>query len=213
MVRLRFGPEARPVEIARWCAERGVVLPSPTRSPRLARACVLLLGQLWSAPRPAEHLVGLARQEGISLRTLKSAKGTLGVETKRRGWGRGSVVWWRLNRAPIGCRIRDVEEANRPFFDRLGKRLWGPDTRESVGIPAGPGGSFVWVGPKGVRTYAERVRREATARGERPLPPLTRREVEGEYPDWVKEWRRSGRVSGEASGHDALFPDDRPGAS
>lgn len=45
---------------------------------------------------PAKQLVELARVEGISESTLKRAKKQLGVRSSRRGFGRGSTVYWEL---------------------------------------------------------------------------------------------------------------------
>jgi hypothetical protein len=86
-------------------------LPSKTRQPKLYQAVCLLyrLGwdstpAIWSEERferesegqawPARTVIEFARRQGISRRTLASAKKLCLVEDRRLGWGRGSEVVW-----------------------------------------------------------------------------------------------------------------------
>jgi hypothetical protein len=192
-----------------YCGALGVRLPSPTRQPKLARACLLLLARLWVGSQPANLIYDLAHEHDISKRTVKSAKERLGVETDRVGWGQGSVVWWRLrgppfelpSRPPIGCRVDpDLAALNDGWHERMieairdaqgeVQRAFGvklPDFSKTVAVPTGPNGAFVWLPKAGVTVHAKRLRREARARGERVQPEIKLRDAVGDYPEWHKE--------------------------
>lgn len=55
-----------------------------------------LRAMLAEGPVPASDLIRQARQEGISERTLRRARDRAGVQSRRQGFGKGSVVWWSL---------------------------------------------------------------------------------------------------------------------
>lgn len=186
-----------------WIGRHGVLLPSPTREPKLARACALLLTQLAQGSQPAEYLTELAAKEGISLRTLKSAKVLLGVKTRRVGWGRGSRIWWLLDRRRIECKTDDdVWDANIPFWEHFWIVRRGPqqivsvgfesessDPFQLVGVPTEPHGAFAWVDLEMAQEHARSLRRGAKARGEKVLPEIDRARVVGRYPRWWTEPR------------------------
>jgi hypothetical protein len=80
---------------------------------------------------PARLVINLARDAGISLRTLKRAKCTQGVRTVRRGFGAGSSWFWSLPE-PAGA------EGGQKGAEEGHAETW-PPSRE-VGPLREPGG-------------------------------------------------------------------------
>jgi hypothetical protein len=105
-----------------YCEVMGVSLPSPTRSPQLAKAVRLLRQLLWSAPRRQAEVEKQITAAGISWRTAKSAKRLLRVESRRIGFGPNSYLVWALRDPP-------------PEANLAPEQL--PDHREWPGPPVG----------------------------------------------------------------------------
>ena len=53
---------------------------------------------LGDGPIKLEEIKDAAKQRGISFRTLERSKSELDIESLRRGFGMGSVVYWALPR-------------------------------------------------------------------------------------------------------------------
>lgn len=70
--------------------------PPESRRPRRSKAQRLLREQLRAGARRAAEIYEAAAAADVSARTLKRAKQELGVQSQRRGFGRGSVVYWLL---------------------------------------------------------------------------------------------------------------------
>lgn len=65
---------------------------------KLGEAKSLLLEMLRDGPIKLEEIKDAAKQRGISFRTLERSKSELDIESLRRGFGMGSVVYWALPR-------------------------------------------------------------------------------------------------------------------
>lgn len=63
---------------------------------RLAEAMAFLTGLLEDGPKSQQEIKAKAVMAGVAYRTIERAKELLGVESERRGWGPGSVCYWRL---------------------------------------------------------------------------------------------------------------------
>lgn len=72
----------------------GSVAAEPPKSKQLRLATEVLMAQLAGGARPAVEVFEAAERAGVSPRTVKRAKKLLGVRASRRGFGRGSVVYW-----------------------------------------------------------------------------------------------------------------------
>jgi hypothetical protein len=80
-------------------------LPAKPSKP-LAEARAFLGEVLAAEPRRATDMLRLAKERGISERTLRRAEAAMGAVSFRvsQGPGRGSVSWWRLPSPPLsGC--------------------------------------------------------------------------------------------------------------
>lgn len=94
------------VEVGRVAWEEGPtghlasdLLATPDRdrdNGALSFAQGFLADLLSDGPMKAEDVKAMARDEDISPATLKRAKASVGVVSRREGFGRGSVVWWSL---------------------------------------------------------------------------------------------------------------------
>jgi hypothetical protein len=69
--------------------------PNERRS-ELTRAIEFLQSFLKDGPKPAEEAKNAASQVAISERTLKRAKGAIGIMAQREGYGAGGRWFWRL---------------------------------------------------------------------------------------------------------------------
>jgi putative DNA primase/helicase len=63
---------------------------------QLERATDFLRAELRAGPRESEELLGAAREQGISKRTLERAKSMLGVKSDRDGFGPEGHWYWSL---------------------------------------------------------------------------------------------------------------------
>jgi hypothetical protein len=73
------------------------LLASPAAQQRkLGEAMEFLTDLLANGPVRQKEIERKAIAEGIAVRTLERARETLGVISKRKGWGPGSACYWRL---------------------------------------------------------------------------------------------------------------------
>jgi phage N-6-adenine-methyltransferase len=82
-----------------WRGECGYTpddLLGPPPGGRRAGAEAFLAGVLAGGPRRQREVRAAAEAAGLAYRTLERARGSLGVVSERRGWGRGSACYWRL---------------------------------------------------------------------------------------------------------------------
>ena len=70
--------------------------PGEKQSPR-EEAVELLKSHLANGPIPANEIHAAARKEGISLATLRRAKGELRIRSIRIGFGKGGVAQWEMS--------------------------------------------------------------------------------------------------------------------
>jgi len=84
----------------------------------LEEACYVLYSILAEGPIPANEAKKLGGQAGISSRTLRRAKESLGVASKRKGFGRGSQFYWELpEQNELVTRLKDEDVDD--LLDRL----------------------------------------------------------------------------------------------
>ncbi len=76
-----------------------------SQAPELKSAVEFLGEILADGAMPAKEVFDLAKQEGISEKTLRRAKGEAGVKSEREGFGPGSKMLWSLPGMPaeIAC--------------------------------------------------------------------------------------------------------------
>jgi hypothetical protein len=75
----------------------GLLAEQPADRPsELNRATEFLRSFLRGGPKPAEEVKSAALQVGISERTLKRAKGAIGLIAEHEGYGTGSKWLWRM---------------------------------------------------------------------------------------------------------------------
>ena len=82
----------------------------------MAAAVSLLQEQLQESPKPARELEGFAQEAGVSLRTLRRAKSSLGVTSRREGKDRHAPWVWSLP-AESPTEAQGSQESS--FSDRL----------------------------------------------------------------------------------------------
>jgi len=108
----------------------------------LEEAVQVLYSLLALGPLPARIVLSRAHENGVSGRTLRRAKGVLGVQSQRHGFGVGSEFWWLLpaNDA-LATRLRDqgldqllqslMLEAERPAAQATAVAIGLPERDEA----------------------------------------------------------------------------------
>jgi hypothetical protein len=117
-----------------------LVSRDPEERAAMDEAVEFLRGLLAGGQVAAKDVFTAARDAGIAEKTLKRAKATLGVRSRREGFGPGSTVWWRL---PSATERGDTIEGQAldPALDPpcVGP-LWGVErNRRSGGVTGADG--------------------------------------------------------------------------